>query len=67
MAENIPLSDAKARLSEVIRTVRRTRKPIVITLDAEVATFRALWNAVLRIPRPDAGFSAVEWVAEGRR
>ena len=33
----IPLSDAKARLSEVVRTVRRDRVPVVVTVDGEPA------------------------------
>jgi prevent-host-death family protein len=34
---HLPLSDAKARLSEVIREVRRTGRRVVITVDGEPA------------------------------
>jgi prevent-host-death family protein len=37
MAREISLSEAKARLSEVIRTVRRTRETVVVTVDGEPA------------------------------
>jgi prevent-host-death family protein len=30
-----PLSVVKARLSEVVRTVRETREPVVVTVDGE--------------------------------
>jgi prevent-host-death family protein len=33
----LPLSDAKARLSEVIRNVRSTGAPVTITVDGEPA------------------------------
>ena len=83
---SLPLSDAKARLSEVIRTVRRDREPVVITLDGvpvatlipfeqprrdltaqEVATVRALTEALARIPQPEAPFDAIALIGEGRR
>jgi prevent-host-death family protein len=37
VAQFIPLSDAKARLSEVVRTVRRTGQAVVISVDGEPA------------------------------
>jgi len=37
MPESIGLAEAKARLSEVVRRVRATRLPVVITLDGEPA------------------------------
>jgi len=80
------LSAAKAGLSEVVRRVRRTGEPVVITVDGEpavqiapieaeprrltateVATVRALMDALARIPRPSEPFDAVAVVAEGRR
>jgi prevent-host-death family protein len=86
MSRSLNLSAAKAGLSEVVRTVRRTRESVVITVDgepaarivpveaderrlsaAEVATVRALMDAVSRIPRPSGRFDAVELVREGRR
>ncbi len=33
----LPLSDAKARLSEVVRSVRQTQVPVVVTVDGEPA------------------------------
>ena len=33
MGQSLPLSEAKARLSEVVRTVRHTGKETVITVD----------------------------------
>jgi prevent-host-death family protein len=86
MSRSLNLSAAKAGLSEVVRTVRRSRESVVITVDgepavrivpieaderglsaAEVATVRALMDAVARIPRPAGTFDAVELVREGRR
>jgi prevent-host-death family protein len=86
MPRSLNLSAAKAGLSEVVRTVRRNREPVVITVDgepavrivpieaderglsaAEVATVRALMDAVARIPRPSGTFDAVELVRESRR
>ena len=83
---SLPLSDAKSRLSEVIRNVRRDREPVVITLDGvpvatlspfeparrdltaqEVATVRALTEALARMPQPGTPFDAVALVGEGRR
>jgi prevent-host-death family protein len=85
-SRSINLSAAKAGLSEVVRTVRRTGEPVVITVDgepaarivpieeeprrltaAEIATVRALMDALARIPRPGEPFDAVVAVAEGRR
>ena len=37
MSDTIPLSEAKARLSEIVRTVRRTRADVIITVDGEPA------------------------------
>ena len=33
----IALSDAKARFSEVVRSVRHTGKPVIVTVDGEAA------------------------------
>jgi prevent-host-death family protein len=82
----IALSAAKARLSEIVRTVRRNREEVVLTIDGEpaarivpialeprplsageVATVRALMDALLRIPRPNDVFDAVALAADGRR
>ncbi|MBI4703352.1 MAG: type II toxin-antitoxin system Phd/YefM family antitoxin [Deltaproteobacteria bacterium] len=82
----IPLSQAKARLSEVIRTVRRTGEPVVVTVDgepaariapvegeprrltpAEIATARALEDALRRMARGAEPFDAVALIREGRR
>jgi len=35
MSKTLSLSDAKARLSEVVRGVRRTGLPVVVTVDGE--------------------------------
>jgi prevent-host-death family protein len=83
---SLNLSQAKSRLSEVVRTVRRTGEPIVITVDGEaaarvvpvdlppdrltvgqIATVRALTDALFRIPRPVDVFDAVALIADGRR
>jgi len=83
---SLNLSAAKAGLSEVVRSVRRTGESVVITVDgepaarivpigadprrltaAEVATVRALMDALARIPRPSEPFDAVGLLAEGRR
>jgi len=37
MSTQIPLTVAKARLSEIVRTVRRTRDGVTITVDGEPA------------------------------
>jgi prevent-host-death family protein len=37
MSTQIPLTDAKTRLSEIVRTVRRTRAGVTITVDSEPA------------------------------
>jgi prevent-host-death family protein len=37
MGRSLPLSEAKARLSEVVRTVRSTGEETVITVDGEPA------------------------------
>jgi prevent-host-death family protein len=37
MPNHIPLTEAKARLSELVRTVRRTRDEVTITVDGEPA------------------------------
>ena len=37
MSWSLPLSDAKARLSEVVRTVRRTGEEAIITVDGKPA------------------------------
>jgi prevent-host-death family protein len=85
-SRSLKLSAAKAGLSEVVRTVRRTGESVEITVDgepaarivpiathprsltaSEVATVRALMDAVLRIPRPLEPFDAVALIAEGRR
>jgi len=85
-SRSLNLSAAKAGLSEVVRTVRRTGESVVITVDgepaaqiapidgqsrrltaAEIATVRALMDAVARIPRPSDPFDAVAAVGEGRR
>jgi prevent-host-death family protein len=82
----VPLSLAKAKLSELIRSVRQTGEPVTISIDgepaarittlnqtperlsaAEVATFRALMEALNRIPRPTTSFDAVDLISEGRR
>lgn len=86
MSSTLPLSAVKARLSEVVRTVRRTGEAVLITVDGEpaarvvpvdagpraltpqeVATARALIDAVARIERPSKSFDAVELVRESRR
>ncbi|HEX4403529.1 MAG TPA: type II toxin-antitoxin system prevent-host-death family antitoxin [Polyangia bacterium] len=80
------LTSVKAALSEVVRSVRRTGTPVVITVDgepaarietvapesrrmtrSEVATARALMDAIGRIPRPRSSFDAVALVNDGRR
>ncbi|MEP6651954.1 MAG: type II toxin-antitoxin system Phd/YefM family antitoxin [Myxococcales bacterium] len=80
------LSQAKSKLSEVVRTVRRTGEPVTITVDgeaaarvvpvdhprerltaAEVATVRALTDALFRISRPVDPFDAVGVISDGRR
>lgn len=85
-SRSLNLSAAKAGLSEVVRSVRRTGESVVITVDgepaariapieeeprrltaAEIATVRALMDALARIPRPSEPFDAVVAVAEGRR
>jgi prevent-host-death family protein len=85
-SRSLNLSAAKARLSEVVRRVRRTGETVVITVDGEpaariapiedeprhltpteIATVRALMDALARIPRPAEPFDAVVAVAEGRR
>ena len=40
----LPLSEAKARFSEVVRTVRKTGMPLMVTVDGEPAV------AVIAIP-----------------
>ena len=40
----LPLSDAKARLSEVIRTIRRTGESVVISVDGEPAVTLARYT-----------------------
>ena len=37
MDHTLPLSEAKARLSEVVRTVRQTGEPVTITVDGKPA------------------------------
>jgi len=37
MKAQIPLTDAKTRLSEIVRTIRRTRDRVTITVDGEPA------------------------------
>jgi prevent-host-death family protein len=37
MTVQIPLTDAKTRLSEIVRSVRRTRDRVTITVDGEPA------------------------------
>lgn len=86
MSNSLPLSQAKARFSEIIRTVRQSKERIVVTVDGEpaaaiaplecaprdltpeeIATHRALMNALGRIPRPADPFDAVALIREGRR
>lgn len=86
MTQTAALSDVKARLSEIIRTVRRTGEPLVVTVDgepaarispledtpralspAEIATERALFDAIARMAWTPEPFDAIELVAEGRR
>lgn len=35
MTRSLPLTEVKARLSEVVRGVRRTRRPVIVTVDGE--------------------------------
>jgi len=86
MTRSLPLTEVKARLSEVVRGVRRTRQSVIVTVDGEpvvaispaqaprrdltdneVATVRALMNAIARIPRASGTFDAVALIGEGRR
>ena len=86
MQDTLPLSSAKARFSEVVRTVRRTGQAVLITVDGEpaaritpargsprdltpqeMATVRALTEAVGRAQKPSPSFDAVDLVREGRR
>jgi prevent-host-death family protein len=86
ISPSMNLSSVKAGLSEIVQSVRRTGKSVVITVDgepaaridaveaeprrltaAELATVRALMDAVGRIPRPTDAFDAVALVTDGRR
>jgi prevent-host-death family protein len=86
MSMTAPLSEVKTRLSEFIRTVRRTGESIVVTVDgepaacivpiedgartltpAEIATERALLDAIARIAWAPDPFDAVALVQEARR
>lgn len=86
MSQPIALSEAKARLSELVRNVRRTGEPVVVTVDgepaatlgpveqapreltaAELATERALLDAIARLAWTPEPFDAVELVQDGRR
>jgi prevent-host-death family protein len=48
MPTQIPLTDAKTRLSELVRNVRRTRDEVTITVDGEPAAVLAPVEAKLR-------------------
>lgn len=48
MPTQIPLTDAKTRLSELVRNVRRTRDEVTITVDGEPAAVLAPVEAELR-------------------
>ena len=53
-AKRLSLSDAKARLSEVVRTVRQTGEPLVITVDGEpTVQINSIANAVRPLTRAE--------------